>query len=103
MTDEIEPEFYRAFVVLAFSVVLFSTVMLVLPSVRYTDQIVNRQVLKYLAYASVLLFVYGSLDAIRISERRPFNDYFVEEVTVALGLSVLVLAMSESGLIATMF
>lgn len=103
MTGEITPEFNRACLVLILAVGVFSATLLVLPSFRYTDQILARQSLKYLAYASSLVFVYGALDAIRISEGRPADDAFTEEITVALGLSVLVLGLSESGLIASMF
>jgi hypothetical protein len=103
MIDGVTKDFKRSFVVLAFSLSVFSAVMIALPSVRFTNQILLRQVLKYAAYASVLLFNYGALDAIRISEGRPADDRFIEEVATALGLTVFVLGLSESGLIASMF
>lgn len=85
------------------SLLVFSADMLILPSARRSANIELIVSLKYLAYASILVFNYGALDVIRIRDGRPADDAFIEEVVACLGLAVLVLGLSESGLIASMF
>jgi hypothetical protein len=92
----------RPCLILGVSVAVLSWITLSIKSIRALDNVPLFVGLKYLGYAATLGGVYSGLDVIRINEGRPVDREFTEEVAAALGLAVLVLGLSEAGLIASM-